>query len=321
MEVFNPDLIDDLARGKVIIFAGAGVSASAATRNGGRIKGWEAFLKSVTSNVETSVKNQVDDLLTKRDYLLACEILQKHIGDEWDNLVLREFGQVAEPSPLHEAILALNQRIIITTNFDKVLDMCWENKIGTSSHYPRIISKIDNKIFGILKNHSEKYLLKIHGSVDSPETLIFSKSEYAKSAFGNTFYGSFIDTLLLNHTFLFIGFSMDDPALCALMENYATQYEKVRPHYMFSGDDIPENILEMNKRLRKLQIIKYDASDHHKKLPVLISALSKDVRQRKREIFSESADFEITVNTNNSENVSVTGDIQAETPLPPASPG
>lgn len=37
---FNSDLVDDLARQKVILFLGAGVSASATTRSGTRMKGW-----------------------------------------------------------------------------------------------------------------------------------------------------------------------------------------------------------------------------------------------------------------------------------------
>jgi hypothetical protein len=42
--MFNTDLVDDLAGEKVVLFLGAGVSASAATASGGKIAGWEAFL-------------------------------------------------------------------------------------------------------------------------------------------------------------------------------------------------------------------------------------------------------------------------------------
>ncbi|MFD2836555.1 hypothetical protein ACFS3C_08295 [Azotobacter vinelandii] len=45
MTVINPDLINDLAERRTVIFVGAGVSAGVTTRSGGRLKVWDAFLK------------------------------------------------------------------------------------------------------------------------------------------------------------------------------------------------------------------------------------------------------------------------------------
>lgn len=94
--------------------------------------------------------------------------------------------------------------------------------------------------------------------------------------------------LLLNYTFLFVGFSMEDPAICSLMEMYALRYKKARPHYLFSGEGTPENILEINRNLRKLKIIEYDSSNNHEKLPDVISSLSIAARNKKKEILVDS---------------------------------
>ena len=247
---FNADLISDLARQRAVLFLGAGVSASAIPADGNRIQGWGDFLKAAANKAKEPTKTQALRLIEDKDYLLACEILQSHLSDDWEDIVIAEFGKAASPSELHRAIIDLDQRLFITTNFDKLLEAAWSERPVDGMRYPRVFSKIDDKIFRALKDHEGRYLVKIHGSVDNPQDIVFSRSQYIRSAFGNTQYSGFLESLLLNYTFLFSGFSMDDPAITSLMELYALRYPNARPHYMMSGDSQPENILEMNKKLR-----------------------------------------------------------------------
>lgn len=250
-------------------------------------KGWEAFLNEMNGKAGAAVKEQVTRLLDQKDYLLACEILQMDLGERWEREIVQEFGQAAEPSPLHEAIVALDQRIIVTTNFDKLLEMSWQSKIGFATHFPQVITAIDANIFNILKDQSGKYLIKLHGTIDDVRTLVFSRSEYIRMAFGSAVYSAFLETLLLNYTFLFIGFSMDDPAISSLMEMYALRYPRARPHYVISPAGLEPNIIEINKRLRKLVVIGYDSSDNHTKLPSVLGELAGLIRPKRKEIAAE----------------------------------
>jgi NAD-dependent SIR2 family protein deacetylase len=286
--VFNADLLGDLARQKVVLFLGAGVSSSAVTAGGGKIAGWATFLSKTAQKVEDPLRAQVIGLIDAKDYLLACELLQSALSDEWEEVVAAEYGQVATPSALHSALLNLRQRIILTTNFDKLLEMAWGQPEQGATHYAKVIARIDQDIFKILKNNESRYLLKIHGSVDDAETLVFSRSEYIRLAFGNENYSSFLENLLLNYTFLFVGFSMDDPAITSLMEMYAFRYPKSRPHYIFTPAGVPENILEVYKRLRKLSVIQYDPADNHAALTPLISELGNQARERQRTLISDA---------------------------------
>jgi len=288
MAVFNSDLIGDLARQRVVLFIGAGVSSSAHTAAGGKILGWPAFLSATAEKVAEPLKNQVKYLIKSKDYLLACELLQMSLEDEWERLVTTEFGQVANPSALHKAVLELTQRIIITTNFDKLFESAWGLPGAAGTHYPKVISKIDRDIFRILKDAEGSYLLKIHGSIDDPASLIFSRSEYIRMAFGNENYSTFLDSLLLNFTFIYIGFSMDDPAITSLMEMYALRYPSSRPHYIFAPSIVPENIVMLQKRLRKLVVIQYDSKDDHAELAPLLIELRNLMRDRRKRIIAEN---------------------------------
>src|SRR5690606_19693263 len=98
----------------------------------------------------TKLREQVKKLIEEKDYLLACELLQSHLRDRWSELVRAEFGQKANPSPLHQALVALRQRIILTTNFDKLIENAWNNLEEEETHFREVISSIDGRIFRVL---------------------------------------------------------------------------------------------------------------------------------------------------------------------------
>jgi hypothetical protein len=258
------------------------------TANGGRIAGWESFLRKVCNVAPEGIKGQASALIDRKDYLLACEILQIALAEEWGRLLAAEFGQKATPSKLHEAILRLQQRIIVTTNFDKLLEAAWDAAPGFDTHYPTVISSVDSNVFRSLKDHSSKYIIKLHGTIDNEKSLVFSRSEYIRLAFGNANYSAFIENLLLNYTFLFIGFSMDDPAIISLMEMYALRYPSSRGHWMITSQTIEPNLVDVFKKMRKLSFISYHARDNHAELPSLINEVGVAASSRRREIYASS---------------------------------
>lgn len=282
--MFNNDLLRDLAEDKVVLFIGAGVSASSYIGADPAFKGWSAFLNSAAQSRNEPLKSQVLELLSAKDYLLACQLLQDDYDDEWQELVGSEYGKAAEPSALHASLISLKQRIIITTNFDKLIETAWSRQIESGLRNFKVVSVIDGNVFRALKDYEFPYLIKLHGSVDNVSSLIFSRSEYIRMAFGNEKYASFLDAILLNYTILFVGFSMDDPAISSLMEMYALNYPNARPHYIVSPQGSHANILDINKKLRKLSVIEYDPSGNHEKLPALINSLSEAANEKRREL-------------------------------------
>lgn len=282
--MFNSDLLRDLADEKVVLFLGAGVSASSLIDGKPAFKGWPDFLKDAAASRETELKGQILELVAAKDYLLACQLLQDDYEDQWQEMITAEYGKAATPSRLHQSLISLRQRLILTTNFDKLIEAAWAQSLPPGSRSFKVISNVDEKVFRSLKDYETPYLVKIHGSVDNTSSLVFSRSEYIKLAFGNSRYSAFLDAVLLNYTILFVGFSMDDPAVSSLMEMYALNYPSSRPHYILVPEGGKNNIAEINKKLRKLSMIKYDASDNHSKLPDLIDRLVKATQEKRREI-------------------------------------
>ena len=275
---FNADLVEDLAKKRVVLFLGAGVSASSKTRSGKPIRQWEAFLRDTADFIGSAdLKKLIVERIESKDFLIAAELLKGELKHRWSDALRDEFGQVGEASSLHKAIIELRQRIIITTNFDKLLEGAWSS-LNMDTHYPQVLTKIDNNIFKIFRdNHS--YIIKLHGTIDDETSMVFTKSEYSEKAFGSWIYDELLRVLLLTHTFLFIGFSMNDPAISLIIEMYAQTFQNMRPHYIFLAAPVHESIVDISRRLRKLYIIPYDPQNNHLELVTHIRQLANAARK------------------------------------------
>ncbi len=284
---FNSDLVDDIARRRVAIFVGAGVSASATTASGGRFKQWRTFLEDVAAKIELdSLKAQAQRLIRENDNSLACELIRDALGrDKWEECLKAEFAQAADVSELHRAILALRQRITITTNFDKLFETAWQRCNPDASYWPQVISKIDKNVFRVFRDGAD-YIVKLHGTIDQPEELIFAKSEYNRKAFNDWAYRKFIETVLVTYTVVFVGFSMNDPAVSFVIEMYAQRLPDARPHYIFLNGEFPDRYIELMKNIRRLFIIPYSEKNNHGELAGLLIKLADEAASRRREILS-----------------------------------
>lgn len=279
---FTPDLLDDFVRGRVAIFLGAGVSAAVSTRAGQSIRTWAAFLEDTAkSTADRSIKSEVTDLLEKGDYLFACEILKEYFGERWEGVLKNEFEKIGDLSKLQLAILGLQQRILVTTNFDLFLESNWDRANPQATHHLQVKNGLSAECFAAFRD-DQPYLIKLHGSINSPDSMIFSLSDYASKAHSNWQYSSFVETLLCTHTVLFIGFSMKDAAITNLLEIYAQKYPKSRPHYAFMPDFSSDRRVRIMKNYRKLFIIPYDSKDNHRQLTTYLESLRKQIQQRKK---------------------------------------
>lgn len=285
---FTPDFLDDFVDRKVAIFLGAGVSAGVHTRTGDPVKTWAKFLE------ETSLKtrnpeliDEVKELLDKDDYLFACELLKDHFNEDWEEILKAEYEQIGEITALQEIVLKLKQRIIVTTNFDLFIESNWDKIITEATHYLQVKNGISSDCFSAFRDGRD-YLIKLHGSINAPETMIFSLSDYASKAHANWQYSTFIEMLLTTHTVLFIGFSMNDYTITNFLEVYAKKYPKSRPHYAFLPDYNSERKIRIMKSHRKLFILPYSSLDNHRELVQLLESLEMQIIDRKRYRLADS---------------------------------
>ena len=71
-----------------------------------------------------------------------------------------------------------------------------------------VISETDIAKTGQL---AAQFVVKFHGDADAPDTLVLSRNDYEDFFYKHPAMASLLEGLLLNQTFLFVGYSLNDP--------------------------------------------------------------------------------------------------------------
>ena len=99
-----------------------------------------------------------------------------------------------------------------------------------------------------------------------------------------------MDSLILTHTFIFLGCGIDDPDIELTLENANFLYEGCPPHYFVTAkDSISESMRKILLANRNLEVITYEnTSGHHKELLDNLKELAHIVDERRNELSDTS---------------------------------
>lgn len=272
-------LVSDLEARRVVLFLGSGVSRNSVGEDGEtRPKTWESFLRDAAERV--NIIDDVQQYLDSRDYLTALDLIRnRSTRDQYAEIVKAEYldPRYAEAA-IHEAIYKLDANIVLTPNFDKIYDVYASSKSrGTTTVKQYYDLDLARYIRG-----DRRVVVKIHGSVDSPENMIFGRRDYAEARVKHSWFYIILKSLIFTHTFLFIGCGTDDPDIRLLLEDVQFSAGYAREHYFLSaaGTMTPgfKFILENTMNLRVLEYsydpATHDHSDLTASLDVLANSLS-----------------------------------------------
>lgn len=284
MIVWPDNLVRDLVEGRCVIFLGAGISCNSTNTAGKSPKSWKDVLLSFANKVvDNKKKKSILNSIVRSDYLMACELVKNILGDDVFNDLLKSEFLIPGflPSQIHKEIFKLDAAVVITPNFDKIYDtyIAAEAK-GTIP----ILNYYSDDIVDFIRSGTP-IVLKIHGTIDEPAKLIFSKKDYA---FARNCYASFyklLEALILTKTFLFLGSGLNDPDIQLLLENHCFQYRNRRKHYFvvpekqYSRDEL--TVYESTLNLSFLEYKWRDRSHYSMDFLESISELSKKVETEK----------------------------------------
>jgi len=224
----------------------------------------------------------VQSAINTGDYLHACECLKKRFDETWVPYLRRTFSQPAfAPADIHQEILQLDSRIVFSLNFDDI--------------YERHVSSI-HRGSHIVKNHSDpdaaeflrgngRYVMKVHGNLNSPDNLIFTQKDYSKARTKHSSFYQAFDAALLTHTFIFLGSGHSDPDVNLLLENQNFGFPSQVPHYFLASSGFePDRRLSLREN-RNLKVLEYDPLDElHAGLVHELRSLNERVEAERFEI-------------------------------------
>jgi hypothetical protein len=275
-------LIDEIARRRVLIFLGSGVSKQSLGLGGKRPPLWIEFLKTGASRCGNSkARREILKLIKSGDLLTACDVLKEELGAAWDALISSEFiDPHYQPSSIHEHIFKLDARLIVTQNFDKIYD-AYASASSQGTVVVKSYTELDTAHF---IRRRQRLILKAHGTIDNPGSMVFTRGEYAKARHLHGSFHALLDGLMLTHTCLFLGCGTSDPDIALMLERAVQLHPSTHPHYLVMGGTLSEQVKRAYRRTLNLETLSYSVAADHKALVDALDALVQKVDVRKAEL-------------------------------------
>lgn len=258
-------LANQLARGQVIPFVGAGVSMSLG------LPSYSSLIRELGGQLgfDGAIFDQLGDYLTLAEFYHlrknGLSELQKHLKEKW-----KKSQKEVLASPIHKAIVGLRCKLIYTTNFDDFLEKAHK---GLDSRYRALrnvndfVNLADDKV----------HIVKLHGDLRNQKTMVFTESSY----FERLAFESPLDIKLradiLGKSLLFIGYSLSDINVRILLFRLQKLWEtgprpEFRPKsYVFMGR--PNEVLAEVLRSRGVELIVAETTDQSESLTNFLTSL------------------------------------------------
>ena len=227
------------AGGCLVPFIGAGVSLHAETQGRPFPLGNELIreIKLVGDHSSNSLSEdeeaEIGRLLFEGKHLMAADFLRDRVPKYamGDFLRRRLAGNNAKPGRLHRALLRLNAPLIMTTNYDSLLENACVEMLRENPAVATPEAGLD-KVSWVLKGNRRSLgdaplIFKLHGTVEDAGSIVFGEMDYAR-LIRNPGYRSILTAILITKVVLIMGHSFSDPDIFHILR----ESEQTGPHYI-----------------------------------------------------------------------------------------
>lgn len=218
LKPFIDDFSKALRENNAAIFAGAGLSSGAGFVN------WTELLRSVAEELHLKVEKEQHDLIS-----LAQYYCNEHSGrGRLNQIIIDEFQRCASITENHRILARLPITTYWTTNYDTLI----ETALRENGKNPDV--KIDPENLAITLSDRDAVIYKMHGDVSQVHKAVITRDDYEKYELTHSLFTTALQGDLVSKTFLFIGFSFNDPNLNYILSRIRIRLEgNQRPHYCF----------------------------------------------------------------------------------------
>lgn len=206
------DLRTALDREKLVIFVGAGVSRNS------RLPTWGQMVQVFAERIgyPSIERLAMEEYIRIPQYFYCMDESEGH--SEYYKILRELIPADAKANILDELIVSLHPRHLVTTNYDNLLDQIAEDY------------EVIREDKQLLKGMANQYLIKMHGDIAQAEKLIFKEEDYLYYSETHRLMEVFLKSLLIDHVFLFVGYSLNDYNLKTFVSwiEYIAQEMKVK---------------------------------------------------------------------------------------------
>ena len=256
-------LIDELAARRCIIFLGSGASAGCIAADCGSSPPiWITLLNCLKEILPSGFDTKtIDTLIAKEKFLDAAEVLIGNIPSaDFTSLIRQKLTQPRfMPSKIHEAVLEIDPKIVITTNYDDIYDNYCRS--GMASEGYNVCKYYDQHLVADIRS-PVRLIIKAHGCVSDPSKIVLARSQYFQARQQYSSFFKVLDSLFLTNTLLFVGYSLSDPDIQLVLENANIAYPSAHPHYALIPNDVQTDIESAVSNSYNIQFLKFEAGNY-----------------------------------------------------------
>ncbi len=257
------------------IFAGAGLS-----RASGMVD-WKNLLRGIAQELGLDV-NKEHDLIALAQYYKN----EKGGRHELNQEILNQFTGGVNINENHKILASLPIKTYWTTNYDFLI----EQSLQQCDKIPHVIKDPVSLTYTVRK---DAIIYKMHGDAAEPEKAVITKDDYENYNETRQLFTIALKGDLVSKTFLFIGFSFDDPNLEYILSRIRILLgENTRTHYCFfkrviecdfSGHD--DYIYEKTKQELKIKdLLRYKIEallvDDYSEITEVLRIIQKRIKAR-----------------------------------------
>jgi SIR2-like domain len=255
-------LVVELAARRCAIFLGAGASASCVSAGGASPPNWGALLEHMRTRFQRADDaDLLDDLFRKERYLDIAEVLLASAPIAEFSTFIRDILVVPrfQPSAIHKAVLTLDPKLVITTNWDEVYDK--HCQLGDARDGYNVCRYYENNIVSALRS-PVRVIVKAHGCVTDCSKIVLSRSQYFDARRQYPLFFRVLDSIFLTSTLFFVGYSLNDPDIQLVLENASIAAPSSHTHYAVLPSGTHPALLAAAKAAYNIHVIEYPKSDY-----------------------------------------------------------
>ncbi|QJD86347.1 SIR2 family protein [Cohnella herbarum] len=219
-------MVDMLKDGNCGLFIGAGISMSSPSN----LPGWGKLLSNMIQHgidlgrVDYKESIELTECVEKELLLEVAEYLADKLQGQYREYLVSIFdGSNLRSNDNHKYIAQINTPLIVTTNYDKLLEGSMDN--------PLICFLSPTMLQQIHKPGNRKKVLKIHGTISEPESLILSEKDYVR-LMSREDLALVTKSYFHRYSFVFLGCSLTDPDILMFLKNLNNVFlGSTSPHY------------------------------------------------------------------------------------------
>lgn len=279
-------LAEELEKGKLVVFVGAGVS-----KNSG-LPEWKELIKDYAEY--RGIKE-----FTSKEYLtIPEEVFERYGSLKYYEIAEKRFLGKYVPNSVHRILKKMDLTYIITTNYDTLI----EDEIKNL----QIVSKDEDLPY----TNSNRMLIKMHGDFKN-KNIVLKKSDYDNYKKKFPLISTLVKGLFTTNTILFIGYSYNDVNVQQIM-NWIKEILKEETRKAFlveftkEDDKEEENSEQINRISLKLltknndEVLytdKKEGFDNNYDYEKTLTKFLSDIYNEKENVKQEKI-FEIYINLN-----------------------